>query len=72
MNLAEVMLVLGIVGLALWRKVLPLYIIAGLSVFFIGARWFDIEWQFGISAVLLACFLFYRGAIQALKGNIEY
>lgn len=72
MSTPEVLLVLGIAGLALWRKELPFYIIAFLCAFFIGALWYDISWQYGISAMLLAFFLLYRGVMQAVSGNIQY
>ncbi len=72
MSTAEVMLVLGIAGFALWRKELPFYIIAFLCVFFVGSLWYDIAWQYGISAMLLAFFLLYRGVMQAVSGNIQY
>lgn len=72
MSTAEVMLVLGIAGLALWRKELTFYIIAFLCAFFIGSLWYDVAWQYGISAMLLAFFLLYRGVMQAIRGNIQY
>lgn len=72
MNLHEVLFVIGVTGLALWHRKLPFYILSCLIVFFIGNRWFDIEWQFGISAMFLAFFLIYRAVLQAVRGNIEY
>jgi len=72
MSIPEVMLVLGIAGLALWRKALPFYIIAFLCTFFIGGLWFDVAWQYGMSAMLLAFFLLYRGVLQAIRGDIQY
>ena len=72
MNLYEVLFIIGVAGLALWRKELPFYIIAFLCVFFIGDLWYDVAWQYGISAMLLAFFLLYRGVMQAVRGNIEY
>ena len=72
MSTPEVILVVGIAGLALWRKELPFYIISFLCAFFIGALWFDIAWQYGMSAMLLAFFLLYRGVMQAVSGNIKF
>jgi len=72
MSTAEVLLVLGTAGLALWRKELPFYIIAFLCAFFIGSLWYNAAWQYGISAMLLAFFLLYRGVMQAVRGNIKY
>lgn len=68
----EAMLMMGIAGLALWQKELPFYIIAFLCAFFIGTLWYDVAWQYGISAMLLAFFLLYRGVMQAVVGNIQY
>lgn len=72
MSIPEVMLVMGIAGLALWRRALPFYIIAFLSIFFIGGLWFDVAWEYGMSAMLLAFFLLYRGVLQAVRGDIQY
>ena len=72
MNIQEVMLVLGIAGLALWRRALPFYIIASICVYFVGSLWFDTAWQYGVCAMLLATFLAYRGVLQAVRGPIQY
>ena len=72
MTMLEVLLVVGIAAMALWRRALPLYIIAFLAVYFIGARWFDLRWQYGACAMLLAFFLLYRGVLQAVRGKIQY
>lgn len=72
MSTVEVLLVLGIAGLALWRKELPFYIIAFLCAFFVGSLWYDTKWQYGVSAMLLAFFLLYRGVMQAVRGDIKY
>ncbi len=72
MSTAEVLLVMGIAGLALWRKELPFYIIAFLCAFFVGSLWYDAAWQYGVSAMLLAFILLYRGVMQVVRGDIQY
>jgi len=67
-----VFLIMGMAGLAIWRRTLPLYIIAGISVLFVGSLWFDVGWQFSISIMALSIFLLYRGALQAIRGDIQY
>lgn len=71
MSIQEVGLVLGIAGLALWRRAMPFYIMAFFACYFIGGMWFAEAWQYGVGAWLLAFFLLSRAIKQAAEGNIE-
>lgn len=72
MSIPEVMMGVGIAGLALWHKKLPFYILASLVLFFLGARWYDTAWEYGVAGMVLAAYCMYRAVMQAVRGEIGY
>jgi len=77
-EIGDILFVLGIAALALWRREIPLYIITSLVCFFIGARWlssgleYGVGWEYGVGVIGIASFCVYRAVMQALRGKINY